>query len=64
MTEAETKVLKALAENPTASQPEIAKAVGVGTTTVQKAIVKLKKIGVLNRQGSNKNGFWVVSNSD
>jgi len=64
LTKAETKVLKALAENPTASQPEIAKAVGVGTTTVQKAIVKLKKIGVLKRQGSNKNGFWVVSNRD
>ena len=40
------------------AQPQIAALVGVGKTTVQNAIVKCKKIGILVRRGSNKSGYW------
>ena len=61
LSETEFKILKAIKEHPKMAQPEIAARVGVGKTTVQNAIVRFKKMGILIRRGSNKAGCWEVT---
>ena len=43
------------------SQPEIASLLGMGKTTIQNAIVKFKKLNLIERIGSNKTGYWKVN---
>ena len=64
LSETELKVFSAIKEHPKMAQPEIAALVGVGKTTVQNAIVKFKKMGILTRRGSNKTGYWETSGVD
>ncbi len=54
------KIFEAIKRNPRLSQPMIASKVGVGKTTVQNTIVKLKELGVIKHVGSNKTGHWEV----
>ena len=60
LSETEFEIFNAIKEHPKMAQPQIAALVGVGKTTVQNAIAKCKKIGILVRRGSNKSGFWEV----
>lgn len=53
-------VLNFIKDNPHASQPEIAAALGIGKAMVYKSIARLKKMGTIQRVGSNKTGFWSV----
>lgn len=61
ITKVEIDILREIIRNPKSSQPEIAKAVGVSKTKVQIAISKFKKIGIIDRINSNKNGYWKVN---
>lgn len=54
------EILKAIKKYPGMTQPQIAKKVGVGKTTVQNAIVKFKQLGLIERRGSNKRGYWEI----
>ena len=56
----EFKILKAIKEHPKMAQPEIAARLGIGKTTVQNAIVRFKKMGILIRRGFNKTGCCEV----
>lgn len=61
LTNNEIIILKKIKENPRKSQPEIASLLGMGKTTIQNAIVKFKKINLIERIGSNKTGYWKVN---
>ncbi len=61
LSKTETKILKIISNNPELSQTEIAGLSGFGKTTVQKAITKFKKMGIIVRQDSNKSGYWKVT---
>ena len=63
LSKTELAVLKAIASNPRMSQSEIAKLIGIGKTSVQTAIVRLKKLGLIVRHDSNKTGYWEVTDS-
>ncbi|MDO4199126.1 MAG: putative DNA binding domain-containing protein [Erysipelotrichaceae bacterium] len=54
-------VLEKIMENPHITQPEIAKSLDIGKTTVQKNIVLLKKNGIIEHIGANKNGYWKIN---
>ena len=56
----EGAILAFLAENPRATQVEVASAIGKSRRTVQDAIAGLKENGKLDREGAKKNGAWIV----
>ena len=60
LSKTDIKIYSAIKENPYLSQPELAKKCGVGKTTVQNTIVKLKKNNLIERVASNKTGYWKV----
>ena len=56
----EKAVLGLLINNPEMTAEEIAIEVGVTKRTVERTLVNLKKKGLIERIGSNKNGSWAV----
>ena len=54
-------VLGILISNPEKTAEEIAVEVGVTKRTIERTLVSLKKKGLIERIGSNKNGSWVVT---
>ena len=52
-----------LRKNPNATQMEVVKAIGTSRRIVQDAISTLKEKGLLERDGSRKNGRWVVKDT-
>ena len=60
LSKTEKLVYNAISSNPKLSQPELAIKCGVGKTTVQNVIIKLKNYRIIKRIGSNKTGYWEV----
>ncbi|MDR3307628.1 MAG: winged helix-turn-helix domain-containing protein, partial [Coriobacteriales bacterium] len=60
-TTTELEILDYLKEYPTATQQEIADAVGKSIKTIKNATSKLQTEGLLEREGAKKNGKWVVT---
>lgn len=56
----EKAVLGLLISNPKMTAEEIAIEVGVTKRTTECTLVSLKKKGLIERIGSNKNGSWAV----
>ena len=54
------KILSFLRKRPTATQNEIAVAVGLSVKGVEKNLKNLKAAGLLRREGSDRKGAWVV----
>ena len=48
-------------KNPYLTGDEIGEQLGVSTSTVVRATKKLKDLGIVNRIGSNKIGYWEVN---
>ncbi len=55
-------VLDLLSNNPVLTQPKIALQLRYSERKVNRIIAKLRKLGLLSREGSNKTGRWVVNN--
>ncbi|MCR4616572.1 MAG: HTH domain-containing protein [Lachnospiraceae bacterium] len=53
-------MLSILIGSPEKTAEEIAKEVGVTKRTIERTFVSLKKKGLIERIGSNKNGSWAV----
>ena len=49
-----------LSKNPSLISAKLAKILNVQIRTVERNIQKLKKEGILDRSGANKDGVWVV----
>lgn len=54
------KVFLDIKENPFIKTREISNKTGLSQSTVEKAVSKLKKEGLLKRMGSDKSGYWEV----
>ena len=54
------KILSMLSENPSLTSAKLAKILNVQIRTVERNIQKLRKEGMLDRSGANKDGVWVV----
>ncbi len=57
----EADILVFIRENPSARRTEIASALGIGTSTVDRALRKLKEYEIIERKGSNKSGSWIIN---
>ena len=57
------KIMELMADNPKITTSEIAKETGVSTAWTDKIIQQLKSEGKVFREGSRKNGQWIVSKS-
>ena len=53
-------ILKLMLEQPTISAKSVADRIGMTPRGVQKNIETLKNIGLLERVGAAKGGYWVV----
>jgi predicted HTH transcriptional regulator len=60
LSKTEKIVFDAIKDNPHLSQPELAIRCNVGKTTIQNVIIKLKKLNLIERVGSNKTGYWKI----
>jgi ATP-dependent DNA helicase RecG len=56
----EREILKYLANNPEATQTQIASNIGKSLRTVKSIMASLKNKGILKREGTNKTGYWIV----
>lgn len=61
LTKVEKSILNEIQKNPNIAGSEISKQLGVSSRTVARATKKLKDIGIVNRIGSPRNGYWNVN---
>lgn len=54
------KLLKIVAENPTAAQAQYAEQLGVSKRTVSRIFADLQERGVLEQQGTRRKAKWVI----
>jgi len=55
------KILQQLHHNPIANYVELAEKTGYSTTTIKRHIQELKKLGLIERIGSDKTGYWKIT---
>lgn len=60
MTKVQEDIIKLILDNPTITQLELARILGVGERKIRYNMKDLLEKGYLNRIGSNKTGKWVV----
>ena len=59
-TEKQKQLIAIVAEDPAITTTEISNLMGCSRTTVSTVISELKKLGVIERVGSDKKGTWKV----
>ena len=60
LTTNQINVLKFLQDKPKSTQIEIAEELNISIAGVKKIILRLQELELLDREGSKKNGYWVV----
>ena len=60
LTENELRVFDAIRTYPSKNQKELSKMTGLSEGHVIKTVVKLRKMGLIERKGSRKAGYWSV----
>ena len=58
LTENQKKIYRYLIENPNATLQNVADEIGLSLGGVKKTVAKLQEIGMLQRAGGRKNGYW------
>ena len=56
----ELKILNVLKKEPTMSQSKLAEELGTNTNIIKYYISKMKKLGIISREGSSQKGRWIV----
>jgi predicted HTH transcriptional regulator len=56
----EAKVIDLIISNPTITQTKLAEELDVTTRTVKRILSKLQADGIVLREGSNRNGKWII----
>jgi len=60
ITDSENAILNYLRDNPRATTLEVISETGISQASVNRAVSKLKRLGLLSRTGSKKKGEWAV----
>jgi ATP-dependent DNA helicase RecG len=55
------QLLLTLDENPSLTASDISERIGLSPRAIEKQIKKFKDLGVICRQGSRKNGLWIIN---
>ena len=45
------------------TRPQLCERLNVSLATIRRSIAQLKELGLLIREGSDKNGYWIVCSS-
>jgi ATP-dependent DNA helicase RecG len=53
-----------ITENQNITIPEMANKLQLSTRAIEKQMAKLKSKGVVNRVGSDKDGYWIITNEE
>lgn len=56
------KIIELIADNPKITVSELAEAIGVSKSSIERYIAQLRKENKLMREGADRGGSWVVSN--
>ena len=56
----EKQIIELIGENSTITQKDLALQIGLSEGGIRKAMTKLKKAGIIRREGSTKSGIWKV----
>lgn len=57
----ELAILRLLSDNPRLTRINLANKIGISENGVKKILANIKAAGWIERKGSNKNGYWVVT---
>ena len=57
----EKTLLLMLNSNPSSTAADVAEKIGISLRGAEKMIKRLKDAGVISREGSRKNGFWIIN---
>lgn len=57
----EKKIIFEIKKEPKVTNKELQERLGVGESTVYRATKKLKDYGMIDRIGSDKNGYWKIN---
>mgnify|MGYP006342712091 FL=1 len=60
LTERQQKILNLIKESPTISAKQMSETLSVTTRTIERDLSLMKKAGVLNREGKDNNGVWII----
>ena len=55
------RLLELITEKPDITRKELSEALKINPSAIQKHLEKLKKEGIISREGSDKKGFWEVT---
>ena len=55
------QILLAIHSNPSFTAIDISEQIGISSRAVEKQIQKFKNLGILTREGSRKNGLWIIN---
>ena len=61
LTAAQEKFLNEIRNNPNITKPQLEKILDISKSTADRYIAALRKKGIVERVGSNKNGYWKVN---
>ncbi len=60
LSETQQKIIKYIESNPQISRKELSMLLNINVSAVQKHIDKLKKEGVIYREGADRGGYWII----
>ena len=60
LTDRQTKIIHLIKKVPTISAKKMSEIMSVNPRTIERDIYIMKKSGILERQGNNKDGIWVI----
>ena len=55
------QIIKLIQETPHLTQTELSVQIGVSRQTIYKDISHLTGLAIIKRNGSRKNGYWIIS---
>ncbi len=61
LTDNQQAILKAINKDNKLTKPKLSEIVGIGKTAIDNNLSKLKELYILNREGSDKNGYWIIN---
>jgi ATP-dependent DNA helicase RecG len=53
-----------MSENPSITKVQLSESIGISVSAISQQIAKLKKQGIIRREGADKGGKWIIIKTD
>lgn len=60
ISDSDKKLIKLIMNNPRQSQKALGDQLKLSEATIKRMLNKMKKIGIIKREGSRRNGKWII----